>query len=252
MKEQGPKVLYTSCLRCPWVSVSHADGVPQFLCVPVRCQAIVVKSWGVCVYVDRAAPGQLPLLTKYFLVSMDGLCSAQNVYGGITTSHGYGQSGVYPMVGPITTAVSFSGAAAGCPSFGPSPSPHAPNANVTECWQGAPSSVYAALDQICNSNSLSFSQVRRRPLTLADTQRAAVVAPCCPAHAALLPDRHAWLSVHERRFVLIQFPMPVLTIVPVDCCVGRQLRDDITELLVQVARGAPQAAQGHHHGGDEP
>jgi hypothetical protein len=99
------------------------------------------------------------LRTKIFQIGMDGLCSPQAIYNGLTRSGGTG--GTYAALASITTTVSFSGAAAGCPGFGPSPSPHLGNrtAVVAECWLGAPSAMYVALDSMCQIGGATFSQV---------------------------------------------------------------------------------------------
>jgi hypothetical protein len=102
------------------------------------------------------------LYTKAFKVGLDGLCNTQATYYGIANGNGAGSNGVNPLVGPIVTSVNFSGSAAACPALSPSPSPHPSTAAVTECWQGAPSATYVALDQICNGNNASFYQVQRR------------------------------------------------------------------------------------------
>jgi hypothetical protein len=39
-------------------------------------------------------------------------------------------------LGSITTSVSFSGAAAACPAYGPSSSSHSHSGPITECWEG--------------------------------------------------------------------------------------------------------------------
>jgi hypothetical protein len=122
---------------------------------------------------------------------MDGLCNKPATYYGLPNGNGTGANGVIPLVGPIVTSVNFSGNAAACPALSPSPSPHPSTAAVTECWQGAPSATYVALDQICNGNNASFYQVRRRGATWKDR--------------GLLSTRPVWCSgpvgMQKRAFV---------------------------------------------------
>jgi hypothetical protein len=109
-----------------------------------------------------AAPNSAQLFTKFFKIGMDGLCLSKAIYYGIANGNGLGVSGTNPIIGPIVTGVTFSGAAANCGSYGPSPIPQ-PNSiagTVTNCWEGAPSSLYTALDMLCNANNASFNQVR--------------------------------------------------------------------------------------------
>jgi hypothetical protein len=96
------------------------------------------------------------------MVGMDGLCVKQSTNYGIGTAYkGLGQAGIYPDVSSIITTVTFSGNASACPAQGPTQSPHAPlvTSLVTECWQGAPSSMYVALDLMCQQGNASFNQV---------------------------------------------------------------------------------------------
>jgi hypothetical protein len=111
----------------------------------------------------RAGADKLPLETKLLKIGMDGICARQGIFRGIGNNLGLGADGVIKSLGPITTTVRFSRipAMAGCKTYGPSVSPQATTVSaVTECWKGAPSSIYVALDQICKYSNASFDSVR--------------------------------------------------------------------------------------------
>jgi hypothetical protein len=110
----------------------------------------------------RAGPDEAQLRTKFFQLGMDGLCTKQATNYGIATGYkGLGTGGVYPDTSSITTTVAFAGNASACPAQGPTQSPHVPGTTslVTECWVGAPSSMYVALDLMCQLGNTSFDQV---------------------------------------------------------------------------------------------
>jgi hypothetical protein len=114
-----------------------------------------------CASPCNAAAGAAPLYTKFFQLGMDGLCSSQATYAGITASFGKGVGGTYGGVGPISTSVSFYGAAGGCPPFGPSASPHLPlkTSPISECWGGAASSMLVELNAMCELGGAAFYKV---------------------------------------------------------------------------------------------
>jgi hypothetical protein len=110
-----------------------------------------------------SAPGQPQLRTKFFKLGMDGLCSPQSASAGIA-NFGSGELGVVPGSGRIVTSVSFAGTASSCPAYPASASPHPADLTslVTECWMGAPSAMYVALDGMCELGGTSFNKVRAR------------------------------------------------------------------------------------------